>query len=421
MTLTTITSKDCSGKTALIRTDYNVPLEEKNGSIVIADDNRIQQSLETIKLVLANQGKVVLVSHLGRPKGEAKPKLSLKPVAELLRELLEVPVAFAQNYADATVLLQQHQVVLLENVRFHPEEKENKASFAKSLAELADIYINEAFSAAHRKHASVVAIAKYLPSFAGLGFTKEVEALSKLMTEPKRPFVMVIGGKKISDKVEAVVNLTEIADVVLLGGGTANNFLKAEGFEIYKSVVEEETQADSKKKKVNYVKVAEELIEDTRQERMLKDGYIPLPKIIYPTDVIAAPKIDSTKTEEIELVNGNHEHAQKRNLMYLDIGPKTIKLYQEIILQAGTVFWNGPMGVFEADQFAAGTQEIARTIAKSSAMTVLGGGDTIAAIDEFGLADRYDYVSAAGGAALEFLAGKKLPGLEPLRPTTKKS
>lgn len=414
MQLKTISASELAHKTVLIRVDYNVPLKKDGDGMKVADDKRIQRSLETIKLALANQAKVILMSHLGRPKGQVVDDLSMKPVAEHLRNLLDVPVAFAPKMEDSTVLLQQHPVVVLENLRFDPGEKKNDTAFAKKLAGLADVYINEAFSAAHREHASVAAITKQLPSFAGLAFTQEVEALGKLMTEPKRPFVMVIGGKKISDKVEAVVNLTKIADVVLLGGGTANNFLKADGFEIYKSVVEEETTQNAKEKKVNYVKVAEELMEDTKQDRILIDGYIPLPKIIYPTDVIAAPAIDSNKTEEVELVNGNHEHALKRNLMYLDIGPKTIKLYQEIILEAGTIFWNGPMGVFEQKEFENGTCEIARTIAKSGAMTVLGGGDTIAAVNKCGLGDRYDYISAAGGAALEFLAGKDLPGVKPL-------
>lgn len=414
MKLSTVSSKDVALKKVLVRTDFNVPLEKKGGKTVVADDNRIKQSLETIKLILENRGKAIVVSHLGRPKGKEVAELSLQPVVDRLRELLGEPVILAKNYQDASVLLQQHRVVVLENVRFNPLEKENSAEFAKELAELADVYVNEAFSTAHRKHTSVEAITKKLPSFAGLAFTQEVTALHNLMTEPKRPFVMIIGGKKISDKVEAVVNLTNVADAVLLGGGTANNFLKADGFEIYKSVVEEKTQAETKKKKVNYVKVAENLLEQTKQDKILKDGYIPLPKIIYPIDVVAATGIDQTKTEVIELVNGNHEHAQARNLMYLDIGPKTVKLFQDIILQAGTVFWNGPMGVFEKEQFANGTQEIARTVAKTGGTTVLGGGDTIAAIHQFDLADRFDYVSAAGGAALEFLAGKTLPGVKPL-------
>lgn len=418
MQINSITATAIRNKTVLVRTDYNVPLEKKGGHWQVADESRITASLPTLKFLIDHQSKVLVVTHLGRPDGKPNPELSLQPVAERLSHRLGQEVVVLPDLEQATeaaTQLKPGQVALVENIRFWPEEEANDAEFSKKLAQLAEVYVNEAFSAAHRAHASVVGITNHLPSFAGFGLAEEIEHLGSLMNQPKRPFVMVIGGKKISDKVEAVVNLTNIADVVLLGGGTANNFLKADGFEIYKSVVEE-ASADHSKRDTNYVKVAEHLLESTKQDRMLIDGYIPLPKILYPTDVLAAPSVDSSASqiEEIELVNGNHHEAQQRNLMYLDLGPKTIKLYKEIILQAGTVFWNGPMGVFEKEEFADGTRQIAKAIAKSSAETVLGGGDTIAAVNQFGLSDRYDYLSAAGGAALEFLAGKQLPGLKPL-------
>ncbi|HEX7017594.1 MAG TPA: phosphoglycerate kinase [Patescibacteria group bacterium] len=400
---------DVKNKTVLLRTDYNVPLTKKDGQVVVADDNRIQASLETIRFLMTHNANIIIMSHLGRPEGKVNIEYSLRPVAERLSELLnlEVPIInLGEPVPDAPVSL-------LENLRFDAGEESNEASFAKKLSQLGDVYINDAFSAAHRAHASIVGITKHLPSFAGLAFAKEVEMLSELITKPKRPFVMVIGGKKISDKVGAVQNLAKIADAVLIGGGTANNFLKAEGIDVQKSYLED-SSPDAQKRKVNYVDLAEEMIEENRGDKLLLDGYIPLPKILMPIDVIAAPAPDSPKTEEIELVNGNHEQAQQKNLMYLDIGPRTVRLYKEVLQEAATIFWNGPMGVFEEEAFAEGTVEIARAIAKSGAHTVLGGGDTIAAVQQFGLEGRYDYISAAGGAALEFLGGKELPGVKPL-------
>ncbi|MEN8253219.1 MAG: phosphoglycerate kinase [Patescibacteria group bacterium] len=417
--------ENVENKRVLVRVDYNVPLKKNStGKLVVADDRKIKASLETIQYLLNHKAKIILMSHLGWPGGKRQNKFSLKPIQKHLAKLLDQEILFSQSCVgqDTQKLannLEVGQILLLENTRFHPGEEKNNLSFAQQLGKLADTYINEAFSVSHRKHVSLVEITKVLPGFAGINLSKEVKNLHELMTKPKRPLVMVVGGKKISDKVEAVVNLAKIADIVLLGGGTANNFLKADGFEIYKSFVED-TPPDKKKRGINYVKVAEHLIKNTKQDRMLKDGYIPLPKIMYPIDVISASSPDSATSETIELVNNNHEKAMKKNLMYLDIGPKTIKLYRELILQAGTVFWNGPMGVFEKTQFATGTRAIAKAIAKSGATTVLGGGDTIAAINKFNLSDRYDYVSAAGGAALEFLAGKTLPGLKPLLMTNSK-
>lgn len=412
-TLNSSTVGQVANKTVLVRVDYNVPLKKIDGIWQVTDDQRVKASLETLTFLLENQAKLVLVTHLGRPDGKKQSDLSLAPVVSRLQELLKRPVALVEEIEAVPAALQDVPIVMLQNIRFWPGEEKNDPDLAKQLAGLAEVFVNEAFSAAHRAHASVAGITKHLPSLAGIGFSREVAALGELMTAPKRPFVMVIGGKKISDKVGAVVNLAQVADVVLLGGGTANNFLKAEGIEIYKSVVEE-TAGSHSKRAVNYVKVAEELMNSTRQDRILLDGYIPLPKIIYPIDVIAAAKLEAKSGQVVELLNGQDDQAKQANLMYLDIGPKTIKLYQEILLQAGTIFWNGPMGVFESPAFQTGTEEVARTIAKSGAKTVLGGGDTIAAIEQFGLSDRFDYVSAAGGAALEFLSGQSLPGVKPL-------
>ncbi|MBD3279241.1 MAG: phosphoglycerate kinase, partial [Candidatus Pacebacteria bacterium] len=402
-------------KKVLIRADYNVPFAYHQNHTEVADDNRIKVSLPTLKLLVEAKAKLILMTHLGRPGGQVDPKLSAQPVAKHLQKLIDKPVKFVADCVGPKVeaaveKLQPGEILLLENLRFYPQEKQNNAKFSKQLASLADLYVNEAFSTAHRDHASITGVSKLLPSYAGLGFEKEVEALSMLMENPKRPFVMVVGGAKISDKVAALTNLTKIADVVLVGGGVANNFLKADGYDVASSYLQD-TPADLKKKGVSYVEVAKKIIAESKTDRLLKDGYIPLPKIVYPIDVIAARSSKSRKTQQLNLING-YEKSVKHELMYLDIGEKTIRLFQELILQAKTVFWNGPMGVFEKKLFAHGTQEIARAIAKSSATTIIGGGDTIAAIRQFDLEDRYDYVSAAGGASLEFLSGKVLPGVK---------
>ncbi|MBD3250053.1 MAG: phosphoglycerate kinase [Candidatus Pacebacteria bacterium] len=413
-----VSAKQVQNKTVLVRVDYNVPLHQINKKIEVVDDSRIKASLATIELLLKARAKIILISHLGRPGGQVKPELSLKPVAEHLARLIGQPVEFAADCVGdaankAAQDLQPGQILLLENLRFHQQEKKNDLKFSKQLARLAEVYVNEAFSTCHRSHASIVGVAEWLPSYPGLALVKEVEALTSLMNNPERPFVMVVGGAKISDKIDAVTNLSKIANAVLVGGGVANNFLKADGYEIANSYLQD-VPADLKKNKISYVEVAREIIDQNKTQRVLKDGYIPLPKIIYPIDVIAAKSLDSKKTSVVNLFNG--EACQvKKDQMFLDIGPKTVRLFQEVILHAKTVFWNGPMGVFEQDQFAQGTREVARTIAKAGAMTILGGGDTISAINQFGLADRYDYVSAAGGASLEFLSGKELPGIKSLK------
>jgi 3-phosphoglycerate kinase len=409
---------DIFQKIVLIRADLDVPLKKGNNGFEVSETNRLEKALETIKFLTENKATCLLIGHLGRPGGKPNPDKSFAPVAKSLSKLLERDITFIPNCIGSETKqtisqLQPGSVAILENLRFHPGEQKNDLKFTKELASLADVYINECFSTSHRKHASIIGLPKLLPAFAGKNLEHEVDTFHKLMTKPKRPFVMVIGGAKISDKVAAVEHLTDIADAVLVGGGVANNFLKAEGFKIAKSYLQD-TPADLKKKGVDYVDMAEDLINDTKQERLMIDGYIPLPKIIYPTDVIAAPSLESKSGKTIELVNGERDQAIADNLMFLDIGPKTIRLFKEVILQAGTIFWNGPMGVFEKTAFADGTHEIAKTIAKSSATTILGGGDTIAAIEKFKLRGRFDYVSTAGGAALAFLAGKELPGVTPL-------
>jgi len=419
MRLRTITAKEASKKTVLVRVDFNVPLEEKSGSIVVRDDRRLRAALPTIELLRQANAKIILISHLGRPKGKAVSELSLAPIAKYLTKELHLPVKFVGDCGGALTkqaMSEQNpgEILLLENLRFYPEETENNARFAKNLAALADIYVNEAFSSAHRTHASVVGITEHLPSFAGLALTKEATTLAKLIHKPKRPFVVVLGGAKISDKVSALTNLAKIADLVLIGGAIANNFLSAEGFEIYRSFVEEASKKDTG----DYVALAKELLDEHSTEKVLKDNYIPLPKLLYPIDVVAAPSLETTNKNQVKTIDLSHDMADKiehTQLQYLDIGPKTRQLYSELLSGAGTIFWNGPMGVWENSLFAAGTKAIGRAITTSRATTVLGGGDTIAAVHHFHAEQKFSYVSAAGGAALKFLGGESLPGIKPLQ------
>jgi phosphoglycerate kinase len=386
---------------------------------VVKEPQRILDSLPLIKFLRDNNCRIILMSHLGRPGGKTSPELSLEPIADYLRENRQLPVKFVDDVVSSKVEksvenLKAGEILLLENLRFSPGEKANDRQFAQQLASLADIYINEAFSTSHRAHASMVGVPAIIPGFAGFHVEREIKNLRKLMLNPTHPFVMVIGGAKISDKVEAVKNLDQVADVVLVGGGVANNFLKAEGIETHKSYLQDQS-ADTDKEKVDYVDMAKDLIEENQTEKMLKDGYIPLPKIIAPIDVVAAQNKDSRDTELINLTHGMKDTPNDEDLMYLDIGPRTIKLYTDLILQASTVFWNGPLGVFEQEPFETGTREIARAIAKSGAQTFLGGGDTLTAIKQFGFTNRFDYVSSAGGASLDFLAGKDLPAFKNLK------
>jgi 3-phosphoglycerate kinase len=418
--LATVTPEVIKNKTVLVRVDFNVPLKEVSGKWQVADDRRLRRALPTIAVLIKNHAKVILMSHLGRPKKPQDPKYSLRPIAEHIHKNFGIPIAYCSATVgpavhEAVAQQQPGTVLLLENLRYHKEEKENDPEFARQLASVADVYINEAFSASHREHASVVGVTEYLPSFAGLALTEEVSALYALMEEPKRPFVVVLGGAKISDKVGALQNLSKLADIVLIGGAAANNFLKAEGFEIYRSFVEEKIGAGAAEK--DYSKVARRIIAEHKTEKILKDGYIPLPKILYPVDVVAAPSLETKSESRVQVVD-LHTHMadtdESVQLFYLDIGPKTRKLYSEIIAKAGTVFWNGPMGVWENPLFAEGTKSVAKAIVKTTAKTVIGGGDTIAAAGYFHVEHKFSYVSAAGGAALELLSGQVLPGLKPI-------
>lgn len=431
--LAALRAADFAGKTVLVRVDYNVPLLEKRGKWVVGDDRRIAQSINTIQFLRAAGAKIVLLSHLGRPHSEADTALSLRPVAAHLVKKYHIPCQFfprvqGAEVRDLVAQLNPGDLVLLENLRFWTGEKQAEPAFAQALADLGDVYVSEAFSALHRRHASTFLLPQLLPSFAGLEVQNELRTLSRLLENPARPFVCVIGGAKISDKVKAVQELAKSADIVLIGGGIANNFLQAEGLEIFRSRVEEAQRLESTVKKSGqaqpaatteheYTTLARELLEAHRHERMLKDGYIPLPKILYPVDVVAAPSITERSLRACQVFDLSREMKDRQEnvqLVYTDIGPKTTRLYTELVMQAGTVFWNGPMGVWENKLFSAGTHKLACAVADAQATTILGGGDTIAAIDHFGLANEYSYISTGGGAALEFLSGGELPGLSAL-------
>ena len=388
----TIDDLDVKGKRVLVRVDFNVPLkEDEQGNLVVADDTRIREALPTIRALMQAGAKVILMSHLGRPKGQPDPKYSLAPVARRLEELLGVRVRFVSNIVGEAVRqainsMPEGGVILLENTRFHPGETKNDPELARQLAELADVYVNDAFGSAHRAHASTEGVAHYVKQAAmGYLMKREVEYLSRLLENPEHPFVAILGGAKVSDKIGVIKNLLPRVDRLLIGGAMSYTFLKALGHNVGASRVEEDR------------------LEEARQLYEEAQG-----KILLPVDHVVAPEFSNEAPAQV--VEGDIPDG----LMGLDIGPKTIERYREEILQARTVVWNGPMGVFEMPNFAKGTFAIAEALAEATdrgALTVVGGGDSVAAITQAGYADRVSHVSTGGGAMLEFLEGKKLPGL----------
>jgi len=395
MTKLTIQDLDLRGKRVFIRVDFNVPLKDA----VVTDDTRIRETLPTLKLAMEKGGRLVLASHLGRPKGGPDPKYSLKPAAKKLEELLGKPVAFAADCVgpDAEAkskALKDGDVLVLENVRFHPEEEKNDEGFSKQLAALCDdVFVCDAFGSAHRAHASVVGITKFVKqAAAGLLMEKELAYIGKAISNPTRPFVAILGGAKVSDKIEVVENLMKIADAMLIGGGMAYTFLKAQSIGIGKSLVEEDK-----------LDLARKILSDVKAQnfRLL----LPLDNVVTPEFKADAP----TKVVEVSAIPADQ--------MGLDIGPKTIAAYSAEVAKSKTIVWNGPMGVFEMPAFAKGTLAIAQAVAAATtagATSIVGGGDSVAAIHQSGLAGKISHISTGGGASLEFLGGRKLPGVEAL-------
>jgi phosphoglycerate kinase len=384
----TVRDVDVEGKRALVRCDFNVPLE--NGQIT--DDRRIREALPTIEFLLDHGASVVLMSHLGRPKGGPEAKYSLAPVAQRLSELLgeDVPLlddCVGEAVAARCAQLQPGQAVLLENVRFHAEEEQNAPSFAEQLAQLGDLYVNDAFGSAHRAHASTEGVARHLPAVAGFLMEKEINYLGKALGNPERPFVAILGGAKVKDKIDVIENLLPQVDRLLIGGGMAFTFLKAQGHEIGTSLLDE-----------GNVEYAMRLLRDQSE------------KILLPTDAVVAPAFEATAPATTVAAA-----AIPADQMALDIGPDSAARFAQEVRQARTVVWNGPMGVFEMEAFAAGTRTLAEALAECEGTTIVGGGDSAAAIEKFGLADRVDHVSTGGGASLEFLEGKTLPGVAALQ------
>ena len=380
-----------SGKKVLVRCDFNVPL--KDG--VITDDSRIRGALPTIKYLLANGAAVILCSHLGRPKGEFNMKYSLAPVAAKLSEYLGIPVTLAKDVIgeDAqakAAALKSGECMLLENVRFHAEEEKNDAEFAKKLASLADIYVNDAFGTAHRAHASTAGVADYLPAVCGYLIQKEITVMGKALADPDRPFVAILGGAKVSDKLNVINNLLTKVDTLIIGGGMAYTFLAAKGYTVGKSLLDES--------KIDYCR---EMLAKAEEKGV---------KLLLPVDTVCAKSFPDPIDAEIETVVVPAD-AIPDDMEGLDIGPKTRELFADAAASAKTVVWNGPMGVFENPVLAAGTKALAQALADSGAITIVGGGDSAAACQSMGFGDKITHISTGGGASLEFLEGLELPGI----------
>lgn len=384
----TVRDIDVKGKKVLVRVDFNVPLKEG----MVGDDTRIRAALPTIQYLLDHGAAVILASHLGRPKGGPDPKYSLKPVADYLSELVEAPVTFAADCIgpqaeSAAAGLKPGEILVLENTRFYPGEEKNDLELARQMASLADIYVNDAFGTAHRAHSSTEGVARYLPAVAGLLMEKEIQYLGSAIQEPKRPFVAILGGAKISDKIGVIKNLLEKADTILIGGGMANTFLAARGLKMADSLVEADAVA-------------------TAAELLARGSG----KLRLPVDLVLADAFDAAAQKKV-VPTGDVPDGWR----VLDIGPQTVAEFARVIAEAGTVVWNGPMGVFEFPAFAEGTYGVAKAVAASGAISVIGGGESVAAIQQSGLADKITHISTGGGASLEMLEGLVLPGLAALQ------
>jgi phosphoglycerate kinase len=383
----TISDVEVAGKKVLVRVDFNVPIKEGK----VGDDTRVRAALPTIQYLLDHGAAVILCSHLGRPKGGPEAKFSLRPVAAHLSGLMGKPVAFAEDCVGplaeaAAAALEPGDVLLLENTRFHPEEEKNDLELARKLAALADIYVNDAFGSAHRAHSSTEGVARYLPAVAGFLMEKEIRYLGQAIANPTRPFVAILGGAKISDKIGVIRNLLTKADVVLIGGGMANTFFKAQGYPVADSLVEDDAL-------------------ETARQLLVEGGS----RLRLPVDVVIA-KVAEPEAERKVMGMG----AVAEGWRILDVGPQTVAAFSKVVAEAGTVVWNGPMGMFEVTPFATGTIGLAKAMADSSATTIIGGGDSVAAVQQAGLAEKITHISTGGGASLEMLEGLILPGLAAL-------
>lgn len=387
----TLKDLNVQGKKVLVRCDFNVPMDENQN---ITDDIRITSSLPTINYLIENGAKVILMSHLGRPKGEANPKFSLEPVSNRLSELIGKDIIFAADdqvvseKVKATInSMKNGDVVLLQNTRFRKEEEKNGEDFAKELASLGDLYVNDAFGTSHRAHASNVGVSSILPSAVGFLVEKEISIMGKALEEPERPFLAILGGAKVSDKIGVIENLLNKVDGILIGGGMSYTFLKAQGYEIGTSLLEEDK-----------IQLAKNLLEQAKEKGV---------DLILPVDIVVAKEFSNDS--EFKTVN---IHSIPKDMMGLDIGEQTIKEFSDRIKKAKTVVWNGPTGVFEMENFSKGTYSIAKAMIESGGITIVGGGDSASAVEKAGYADKMTHVSTGGGASLELLEGKKLPGIE---------
>ena len=385
-----INDLDVAGKRVFVRVDFNVPLDGGH----ITDDTRIRAALPTIEKLADSGAKVILASHLGRPKGQVNEDMRLAPAGKRLSELLGkdvriLPESTGDTVKEAVASMQDGDVVLLENVRFHEGEEKNDPELAKQFAELADVYVNDAFGAAHRAHASTAGIAEHLPAASGLLLEKELDVLGKALAEPERPFTAIIGGAKVKDKIGVIDHLLDKVDHLLLGGGLSYTFTKAQGHDVGNSLVEEDK-----------IDLAKSFIHKAEEKGV---------KLHIPTDAVVASEFKADAETRIVKTDSIPE-----GWMGLDIGPETAAEYADVIRQSKTILWNGPMGVFEMDAFAEGTKTVAQAVAETEGYTIIGGGDSAAAVEKFGLADRMDHVSTGGGASLEFMEGKELPGVSAL-------
>ena len=388
----TVKDIDLKGKRVFVRCDFNVPMDENQN---ITDNTRIVAALPTIKYLLEQNCKIVLASHLGRPKGEFKPEFSLKPVAKELSKLLNKEVIMAKDVIGEETIqkalnLKEGEIMLLENVRFHKEETDNDPEFAKKLASMAEVFVNDAFGTAHRAHASTTGIADYLPAVSGFLIEKELKFLGNAVNNPERPFVAILGGAKVSDKIGVIDSLLEKVDTLMIGGGMAYTFFKAQGYEVGNSICE-----------VDKLDLAKSAMEKAKQKGV---------KLLLPVDTKVGKEFK--EDTESKIVKWTEIPADWEGF---DIGPETIKMFTDELKTAKTVVWNGPLGLFEFDQFAIGTNAIAKALAELDATTIIGGGDSAAAVKKAGLEDKMTHISTGGGASLEFLEGKKLPGIECLQ------